>query len=252
MAGTILVTGATGTLGRHVVTAASTAGHDVRGLSRCRRADDAGISWHQADLVTGDDLDAAVHGVDAVIHCATQATGSKDVVACTNLLAAARRQNVGHVVYISIVGVDRIPLPYYRHKLSTEEVLAASGVGHTILRATQFHDLIARLFDVQRRLPVLAALRGFSFQPINTTDVAARLLACVDDGPAGRAPDIGGPAVHSHAELARIYLNARHRRRRVISVPVPGKIGAGYRSGANLAADNPVGTRTFADFLAVG
>ena len=168
-----------------------------------------------------------------------------------NLLAAARRAGVRHVVHVSIVGIDQIPLPYYRTKLRVEQALDASGVGHTVLRATQFHDLIDTTFSIQRYSPVLWALRDVRFQPIDTRDVAARLVELIDAEPAGRAPDIGGPAVHTHAELAQMYLAARGgRRRKVVAVPLPGRIVAGYRSGANLAPDNPVGTIGFADFLA--
>lgn len=247
----VLITGATGTLGSQVVSAALAAGHHVHALSR-RDKDGAGgsVRWHRADLLEDSGVDAAVDGVDVVVHCATQGTGDKDVTSMQNLVAAARRASVGHIVDVSIVGIDRIPLPYYRTKLRAEQVLESSGVSHTVLRATQFHDLINTTFSMQRFSPALWAVRGVSFQPIDTRDVAARLVELLDEQPAGRAPDIGGPAVHTHAELARMYIAAHGGRRRVIAVPLPGRIVAGYRSGANLAPDNPVGTIGFADFLA--
>ena len=71
----------------------------------------------------------------------------------------------------------------------------------------------------------------------------------IDSEPAGRVADIGGPAVHTHAELARMYLAARGSRRPVAQMPVPGRIVAGYRAGANLAPDNPVGAIGFAEYL---
>ncbi len=88
------------------------------------------------------------------------------------------------------------------------------------------------------------------FQPIDTRDVTARLVELIDCEPTGRVADIGGPAVHTHAELARMYLAARGGRRPVVQTPVPGRIVAGYRAGANLAPDNPVGTIDFAEYLA--
>ena len=121
-----------------------------------------------------------------------------------------------------------------------------------MLRATQFHDLIKMIFSIQRFPPLLCALRGVRFQPIDTQDVTSRLVELIDCEPAGRVADIGGPAVHTHAELARIYLAAGGRRRPVVELPVPGRIAAGYRTGANLAPDNPVGTIDFADYLAEG
>jgi uncharacterized protein YbjT (DUF2867 family) len=151
---------------------------------------------------------------------------------------------------VSIVGIDRIPLPYYRTKLRVEEALAASGLGHTIIRVTQFHDLIETMFSAQRFSPALITIKGARFQPIDTRDVAAHLVPLVDKGPAGRVDDIGGPAVLGHDELGRIYLTSQGSRRRVVNLPLPGGIAAGLKSGANLVPANRVGTITFAQYLA--
>jgi uncharacterized protein YbjT (DUF2867 family) len=249
MASRILVTGATGTLGRQLVGEATAAGHRVRALSRRSHVGYTGVHWSQGDLLSGDGVDAAVDGIEVIGHCATQATRDKDVASTANLIAAARRTGVAHIVYVSIVGIDQIPLPYYQTKLRVERALEACGVGHTILRATQFHDLIKMSFSIQRFSPVLWTLRGVQFQPIDTHDVATRLVELIAAEPAGRVADIGGPVVLSHAELARMYLAARGGRRPVVEVPVPGRIVAGYRAGANLVPDNPVGTISFADYL---
>jgi uncharacterized protein YbjT (DUF2867 family) len=246
----ILVTGATGTLGSEVVAAALAAGHRVRALSRRERTDGSSVRWHRGDLLEGTGIDGAIDGVDVIVNCATQPTRDKDVTSMQNLTSAVRRTDTGHLVHVSIVGIDRIPLPYYKTKLRVERVLQHSGVGHTLLRATQFHDLINTSFSIQRYSPVLWALRDVRFQPIDTRDVAARLVEMIDAEPAGRVPDIGGPTVHTHAELARIYLTAHGGRRKVVSVPVPGRIVAGFRTGANLAPENPVGTIEFADYAA--
>ncbi|MGV0716016.1 NAD(P)H-binding protein [Mycolicibacterium sp. XJ662] len=249
MAHSVLVTGATGTLGHCVVPEAVDAGHQVRALSRKNRVGYTGVHWAKGDLHSGTGLDAALDGIDVVVNCATQPTGGKDVTSTENLVAAARRAGVAHIVHVSIVGIDRIPLPYYRTKLRVEHVLETSGVGHTVLRATQFHDLIRTTFAIQRFSPVLCALRGVRFQPIDTHDVAARLVELVDAEPAGRAPDIGGPTVHTHAELGWMYLAARGSRRKAVALPAPGRIAAAVRTGANLMPDNPVGTVGFAEYL---
>jgi uncharacterized protein YbjT (DUF2867 family) len=249
MSRSVLVTGATGTLGRKVVGAATDAGHQVRAMSRRSHVGYTGVHWAQGDLLANAGVDAAVAGVDVVVHCATQATRNKDVASTENLVTAARNAGVSHIIYVSIVGIDRIPLPYYKTKLQVEEVLQSSGVGHTILRATQFHDLIKMTFALQRFSPLLCTLRGVRFQPIDTRDVATRLVELVDAEPAGRVGDIGGPAAHTHAELAHIYRAACGGRRPVIELPMPGRIIAGFHSGANLAPDHPVGTIGFADYL---
>ena len=228
----VLVTGATGTLGRKVVGTATAAGHHVRAMSRRSHVGYTGVHWTQADLLADTGIDDAVDGVDVIVqlrHPAHRATRTSP--RCRTSSAAARSAGVRHVIHVSIVGIDRIPLPYYRTKLRVEQALEASGVGHTVLRATQFHDLIATTFSIQRYSPVLWALRDVRFQPIDTRDVAARLVELIGAEPAGRAPDIGGPTVHTHAELAQMYLAARGGRRKVVAVPVPGRIVAGLSVG---------------------
>ncbi|MDH6199138.1 uncharacterized protein YbjT (DUF2867 family) [Mycobacterium frederiksbergense] len=247
---TVLITGATGTLGHHVVPEATEAGHHVRALTRRRdRLGYTGVHWHRADLLSAEGLAAAIDGVDVVVHCATQPTGDKDVTAARHLIEAARRAGVGHLIYISIVGIDDIPLPYYKTKLRVEQALSESGLGHTILRATQFHELIEKTFSAQRFSPVLWALRDVRFQPIDTRVVATRLVELIDTDPSGRAPDIGGPHIHSHPELGQMYLSAHNSRRRVVRLTIPGRIVASYRSGANLSPENAVGGASFQDYL---
>jgi uncharacterized protein YbjT (DUF2867 family) len=249
MARHVLITGATGTLGRKLVGAATGAGHDVRAMSRRSHVGYTGVHWSQGDLLANSGVDAAVEGMDVVVHCATQGTRDKDVRSTENLITAARKAGVAHIIYVSIVGIDRIPLPYYKTKLRVEQTLEASGVGHTVLRATQFHDLIKMSFTIQRFSPLLCTLKDVRFQPIDTRDVTGRLVELIDCEPAGRVADIGGPAVYTHAELARTYLATCNGRRPVVEIPVPGRIIAGYRSGANLAPDNPIGTIGFAEYL---
>lgn len=247
----ILVTGGTGTLGRAVVDLLLETGHQVRVLSRSPRAGDErnGLSWAVGDLKTGVGIDDAVAGVDAVVHCATT-NGKADVPTSAALLAAIERAGGVHLVYISIVGVDVVPMFYYRAKLEVERAIERSGVAFTILRATQFHDLVATMSAAQRLLPVTLAPSGTSFQPIAVRDVARRLVELVDSGPSGRVADIGGPAVRTADDLARAYLASVGKKKKVLTIRIPGKTGAGYRSGGHLAPDNRYGVGTFEEFLA--
>ena len=115
-------------------------------------------------------------------------------------VSAARRAGTNNIIYVSIVGIDRIPLPYYKTKLRVEEALTASGIGHTTIRVTQFHDLIETMFSAQRFLPALVAIKGVRFQPIDTHDVATHLVSLIDKGPAGRVDDIGHSGQQSGVE----------------------------------------------------
>jgi len=240
---TTLVTGATGTLGRPTVAQLRAAGHDVRALSRR-----GGPGLVAGDLLTGSGIDAAVDGVSTVVHLAT-GLRRKDPQIARTLIDAARRAGVGHLVLISIVGIEHIPLGYYRDKVAIEQLVEESRLPHTILRATQFHRLVDQLFHVQRRLPVLLA-PAFDVQPIAPEDVAARLVELASCAPAGRVPDIGGPEVRPLPELGRVWLRARGMRRRVVPVSLPGKVFAGYRAGSNLVPGEPYGRGTFEEYVA--
>ena len=239
----ILVTGGTGRLGTPTVTRLRSAGHDVRVLSRR-----AGPGHVIGDLQTGAGITQAVAGVATVVHLATR-NGRGDVAPTRLLLEACRAAGVGHVVFMSIVGVDRIPLGYYREKLTIEDLLGSSGMPHTILRATQFHELVAGLFSAQRYLPVIFAPR-ISFQPISVQDVAARVAELAGADAAGRVPDIGGPETLQARELARQWEVAASVRRRIVSFSLPGKTFAGYAAGHNLVPGQAYGSGTFGDFLA--
>lgn len=238
----ILVTGGTGTLGRAVVRALSDRGDDVRVLSRSGAAGTV-----RGDLETGEGLDAALEGVGAVLHLAT--TLRDDTEITRTLVRAAERSGRPRILYTSIVGIDRIPLAYYAGKRASERLVAESRLRWTILRSTQFHELVASLFDVQRFSPVLFA-PAFSFQPIAVDDVARRLVELLETDAAGMAPDIGGPEVRTARDLARAYLGARGSRRPTLPFRLPGTRFRAFRSGANLVPGEPFGRITFEEFLA--
>jgi uncharacterized protein YbjT (DUF2867 family) len=228
----ILVTGGTGTLGR-------------LGVPRLR------------DLATGEGIDAAVEGTEIIVHCAGSTKGDEDKA--RHLVRAALAAGVRHLVYISVVGADRIPVAsavdramfgYFASKLAAERVVTESGLPWTTLRATQFHDLILMTARQMARLPVIPVPPGFRFQPVDAGEVAERLVELALGTPAGLAPDIAGPRVYGMAELLRGYLRARGKHRPIVAVPLPGKAARAFRAGANLAPDRAVGRRTWEDFLA--
>jgi uncharacterized protein YbjT (DUF2867 family) len=241
---TTLVTGATGTLGMPTVARLRTAGHDVRSLSRR-----GGPGLVTGDLLTGAGLDAALDGVDVVAHLATGPRGKGDVAATRNLLDAASRAGVRHLVLISIVGIEDIPLGYYRDKVLIEALVRESGVPHTILRATQFHSFVAGLLAAQRRLPFVVAPTVL-LQPIAAAEVADRLAELATAPPAGRVPDIAGPDQRTVTDLARAWARATGTRRPVVPLTLPGRLFAAYRAGAAVVPGPAYGRETFDDFLA--
>ena len=253
----ILVTGGTGTLGRLVVPRLRDAGCTVRVLSRRGHAAGEGIEFVTGDLATGEGIDAAVEGAEIIVHCAGSSKGDEDKA--LNLVRAASRAGARHLVYISVVGADRIPVVsrvdrvmfgYFGSKLAAERAVADSGLPWTTLRATQFHDIVLLVAQQMAKLPVIPLPKGLRVQPVDAGEVADRLAELALGTPAGLAPDIAGPKVYDAAELLRGYLRATHRRRPIIPIVLPGKAARAMLGGANLAPDRAVGRRPWEEFLA--
>lgn len=130
-----------------------------------------------------------------------------------------------------------------------ESALAASDLGWTVLRATQFHDLVRRLCAGAARLPLMP-VPDVDVQPVAVEEVASRLAHLADRPPAGRVADMGGPRVESFRDLAAAYQRWAGTDLRTVPVRLPGAVFAAYRAGGHLAPDRAVGKVTFAEFLA--
>lgn len=255
---TVLVTGGTGTLGRLCLPLLVQRGHDVRALTRQPRSDlPREVRGIVGDLTSGAGLAQAVAGVDAVLHLAsaTRATStanmrSTDVAGTNRLIEHARRAGAPHLLYLSVVGVDRHPLRYYRVKRAAEIAVERGGLPFTVLRSTQFHQLVLRIVRTITRAPLVALVPGgVSVQPIDAWEVADRLVAAVGQPPAGRLADVGGPEVRTAEDLVTTYLRRSGRQRRVVAVSVPGRAARAFRRGVHLAPERAVGRITWEQFL---
>jgi uncharacterized protein YbjT (DUF2867 family) len=227
----ILVTGGTGTLGRLVVPRLRAAGHGVRVLSRRGGPPEDGVQHVTADLETGEGVTEAVEGIDVVVHCAGSRTGDDEKA--RQVVRAASRAGVRHLVHISVVGADRVPVTsrtdramfgYFRYKHEAEQVVI-----------------------------VVPVPSGFRFQPVDASEVADRLVQLALGAPAGLAPDLAGPEAHPMNELLRGYLRAAHAHRLLVPMRVPGGAARAIRSGANLPLPGTgaaAAGRTWDDFLA--
>jgi uncharacterized protein YbjT (DUF2867 family) len=241
----VLVTGGTGGLGRHVVARLRERGDDVRVLSRRPGAD-----THVGDLNTGAGVADAARGAELVIHAASdnRRNGRRDLEQTRTLLQAAREAS--HLLYVSIVGIDDIPYAYYRRKLACERAVASGATPYTILRATQFHELIALLLRGAERLPLAPLPLDFRFQSVAAAEVATRTAELIHAAPLEETFACGGPEVLTLEQMARAWRDQRGRPRRLARLPVPGKIGRAFREGRNTCPEHAEGVQTWAQFVA--
>jgi uncharacterized protein YbjT (DUF2867 family) len=239
---TILVTGATSGPGGPLVEKLRAAGHEVRAMSRT-----PGDGRVVADLSTGAGLEPALAGSEVVVHLATNRR--KDLPDTQRLLTAAREAGVRHFVFLSIVGVDRIPYGYYRDKVAIEQALESSGLPFTILRATQFHSFPGEILGM---LGGRLFVKDVKVQPVGVIDTATRLAELATGVPAGRVADIGGPEILDASDILSRLQAAGRAPQRVLSLALPGKTFDGFQQGHHLTGLPGYGTQTFDEWLASG
>jgi len=243
----VLVTGGTGSLGTVLVPRLVARGHEVRVLSRkSAPAVPTGATAAQGDVRTGDGLEAACAGVDTIVHAATSPGRRVRVteVEGTRNIAAVARKTGAHIVYVSIVGVDRHRLPYYKAKWQAEQLVESSGARWTIVRATQFHELIDGFLSMR----VLPLSKKTPFQPVDAGEVSDVIVDIVDAGPSGRVPDTGGPDILTIGEMkeSRRLITGKG----AVLVPAP-PIGfvRDMVDGRHLCPDRAVGRITWEQWL---
>ena len=244
----ILVTGGTGVLGSKVVERLRSNGIEPRVLSHSNRPGTV-----RGDLLTGKGLEAAVRDVDTIVHCASspfRRTRQTDVGGTERLLETASKAGVSHVVYISIVGIDRAQsYPYYRVKLEAEHLVEGSPIPHTILRATQFYELVFMAVRALSRLPVVPVPKGLIGQPIDSREVADRMVELALAEPAGRVEDVGGPEVRTVDDVISAYLDVIETWKKTLTLPLPGKTARAMRCGVLTCPENRYGRVRWEEFL---
>jgi uncharacterized protein YbjT (DUF2867 family) len=243
----VLVTGGTGRLGQRLTAPLQGAGHRVKLMSR-RGAGPGGV---RGDLATGRDLPLALRGAEVVVHAATDPRDAwqVDVAGTRRLVEAVDRERLRHLVFVSNVGVDRIPYGYYRAKFAAEQVLLASGLPVTLLRVTQFHDFVDQLLSSARKGPVLPVPMGWRAQPVDVGEAAAHVADVAGRAPTGGVVEYGGPEELGVADLARAYAAAKEPGARVVATPLPGKLSTALRDGAALPTSGERGRRTYGEHL---
>jgi uncharacterized protein YbjT (DUF2867 family) len=208
----IAVAGATGNIGALTVAVLEKAGHEVVRISRS----------HGVDLITGEGLDAALNGVEAVVDATNGPAADHDEAIAffgtttRNLLAAEERAGVRHHVLLSIACLHRVEgNAHYAGKREQERLVGEGPVPWTIVPATQFHDFAAMVTGWTERDGV-ATVAPLLVQPIAPQDVADILAEIVTGAPQGRYPDVAGPDPQDLVDMARRTNEARGRTIRLV------------------------------------
>jgi uncharacterized protein YbjT (DUF2867 family) len=194
--------------------------------------------------------------MDAVVHAASATRQplrgwSVDVRGTRRLLRLAREAHVNHVVYVSIVGIDRSTYPYHKTKLKTETLVRENIVPWSILRATQFHEFVEVVLRGFSRLPAIFAVPfAWQLQPVDSKEVAQRVVDIVLGKPGGMLPDFGGPEIREMQSLAQAWMLARNDNRRLVNLNLPFKFSRQFAEGLMTSSDHKEGKITFDEYLA--
>ena len=242
---TVAIVGGTGTLGRRVAAEMEARGHKVRVLSRH-------APEYRVDLATGAGLAAALAECDVVVDASNSSSRKPAgilVDGSRRLLEAGAAAGVGHHVCVSMVGCDQVPMSYFRVKADQERVVSQGAVPWSIVRSTQFYELVGTVIAAAGRWRVLPMPRGV-LQPVACAD-AARAVADVAEGaPLKRCFTVAGPEVSEVRDLARTWRKVTGHRAALMPMPVPGTVGRALRSGTlTVQGPDARGTTAFADWL---
>lgn len=245
----LAVTGASGTLGRAVVRAGVAAGHDVTAIVRSRKTRfPPGVRLRDADIVSGLALRDALEGSDVVIDAFNVRNRKALVGGTRRILEAAAAAGVKHFVGISIIGCDRVHIPYHRAKVEQEHVIESSPIPWSMVRATPFFDLLDKMFSFSV-LGVHVVPSTVKTQPVSVDEVAAELVRVADGKPQGIAPEFAGPEIMTMGDAFEVWRRAHGGKGIALPLPVPGKLGQEAREGALCNPARAMGRQTLADWL---
>jgi len=242
----IVVIGGNGRIGTKVVNKLTERGHEALPASP-----DAGV-----DVTTGRGVDEVLAGA-AVVVDVSNSPSFEDAAAMNffeksgRILARAENQaGVRHHVALSVVGTERLQdMGYFRAKLAQEQLIKASGIPYTIVRATQFFEFLDAI-AASGTTGTRVRLSNASFQPIAAEDVATAVAAAALGSPANGTIEIAGPERGPMSELVARYLTDINDPREVVSDPNAGYFGVPVDDRTLVPGDNPrLGTIRLDDWV---
>lgn len=224
----ILITGGTSNLGKSLVKLLTDL--DIEHTIGSRKNTSGSKNIVIMDLLENKGIKAAVQGKDIIFHLATDM--KKDTQVTENLLKAIGTNRDIHLVYSSVVGIDKVPLGYYKQKLASEDAIKKSGIPFTILRATQFHQFINQIISTLLKFPIGLLPKRVISQPIQTELVAAELYRLALEKRFGKTYEIGGAEVSTLEQMAHEWMQKTGKKRWIINLPLWGALGKTLKDGS--------------------
>jgi uncharacterized protein YbjT (DUF2867 family) len=242
----IVVVGGSGLIGTKLVNDLRKRGHEVVAASPS-----TGVN-----TVTGEGLTEALIGTQVVVDVANAPMWEDKAVLAffetsgRNLLAAEAVAGVGHHIALSVVGTDRLLASgYFRAKMAQENLIKASKIPYTIVRATQFFEFVGAIAQSASDGQTVRLPPGL-MQPIVSDDVAAALADVAVADPLKRTVDLAGPEKIRMDDLVRQFLVASGDTREVITDPQARYYGVAVNDQSLTPGDNPlIGSTRFEDWL---
>ena len=217
----VLITGATGLLGKSLLKKIDLENFEIIVCSR-KKPNNLSTDYLWKSFNLEQPLAIDLSGVDIIFHLASSTQNysyQTDVNGTSKLLEIAKKHQVKHFIYISIVGVDQLPVKYFKIKKKVEEVIQQAGISFTILRATQFFEFFEKEVIKYQKLPIAIVPGDILYQPIEVRLVSDKLIEIAKSKPQNKILELGGSEKILLKDALKIWLKKKSKKKVMLNIP---------------------------------